>query len=349
MAVDQTSLLSTLSGHARQADELAVWPQQSWEILREVGALRWSVPRAYGGDEHTGTGLLERYEGVAAACLTSCFILSQRDAAVRRLRDSGNDRVCRELLPALAAGERFATVGLAQLTTSRQFGKPAVVAQADGDAFIIDGTIPWVTGAPRAEHIVIGAVLQGAGQILTVLPTYTSGVTVGRPLELMALQGSLTAEVRCTAVRIEKRWLLAGPVERVLATGKGGAGGLETSCLALGLTKAAVQHLLEEADKRPELVQDAQRLESTRAGLRGELFRLAQEGVSAEAAQNLRARANTLVLQATQAALTASKGSGFLRDHPAQRWARQALFFLVWSCPSPVAAAHMAFFTQVCS
>jgi alkylation response protein AidB-like acyl-CoA dehydrogenase len=344
-----SAFLKELSQYARPADELAVWPEQSWKILQQMGALRWAVPRVFGGDEHTGTDMLERYESVASACLTSCFILSQRDAAVRRLRDSGNDRLSRELLPDLAAGERFATVGLAQLTTSRQFGKPAVVALPDGDNFIVDGVIPWVTGAPRAEHIIIGAVVEDAGQILAVLPTDTPGVSIAKPLELMALQGSLTAEVRCSGVRIDRKWLLAGPVERVMQTGKGGTGGLETSCLALGLAGAAVKHLLQEAERRPELANDVARLESARANLRREMFRLVEEGADAEAAQNLRARANTLVLQATQAALTASKGTGFLRDHSAQRWARQALFFLVWSCPSPVAAAHMAFFTQVCS
>jgi len=48
-----------------------------------------------------------------------------------------------------------------------------------------------------------------------------------------------------------------------------------------------------------------------------------------------------MVLHATQAALTAAKGTGFLRPHPAQRWARQALFFLVWSCPWPAASAML--------
>jgi alkylation response protein AidB-like acyl-CoA dehydrogenase len=45
-----------------------------------------------------------------------------------------------------------------------------------------------------------------------------------------------------------------------------------------------------------------------------------------------------LALQATQAALILSKGSGFVAPHPVQRWVRQALFFLVWSCPRPVAS-----------
>ena len=53
-----------------------------------------------------------------------------------------------------------------------------------------------------------------------------------------------------------------------------------------------------------------------------------------------------LVLRATQVALTVSKGSGFLRSHPAQRWARQALFFLVWSCPRPTTIATLAQLTS---
>jgi hypothetical protein len=44
----------------------------------------------------------------------------------------------------------------------------------------------------------------------------------------------------------------------------------------------------------------------------------------------------------TQFALAAGKGSGFLRSHPAQRWARQAMFFLVWSCPAPALDATLA-------
>ena len=55
----------------------------------------------------------------------------------------------------------------------------------------------------------------------------------------------------------------------------------------------------------------------------------------------IRQRANTLVLRATQAALAASKGAGFVAGHPAERMVREALFFLVWSCPQPVLNANL--------
>jgi hypothetical protein len=37
-----------------------------------------------------------------------------------------------------------------------------------------------------------------------------------------------------------------------------------------------------------------------------------------------------------------AKGTGFVLPHPAQRWARQAHFFLVWSCPQPAAEGLLA-------
>ena len=47
------------------------------------------------------------------------------------------------------------------------------------------------------------------------------------------------------------------------------------------------------------------------------------------------------MLRATQAALGAAKGTGYVVGHPAGRWCREALFFLVWSCPAGVLSANL--------
>lgn len=339
-------MLTHLKQHAADADGMLTWPEDSWQAMRNGGAVRWCIPTSFGGEGWEGEKLFDGYERLASACLTSCFILSQRDAACRRLRDSENTALGQLLLPQLAEGRVFATVGLSQLTTSRQHVRPALTVRQEADDFILDGVMPWVTGAARTEYFVTGAVLDDGRQILAVLPAHLPGVSVGPPAELMALQGSLTAEVRCNNVHLDRQWLLAGPVEKVMGTGRGGAGGLETSCLALGLTRAAIAYLEEEANARAELKPIATRLDQPLRFLRQELHQAARVGCSAENAASLRGRANTLVLRATQAALTASKGAGFLRSHPAQRWARQAMFFLVWSCPRPAVDATMAYFTS---
>ena len=311
-----TSLLASLAEYAGAADGEAVWPARSWDILRQTGALRWCIPTRYGGDERSGADLLEGYEALASACLTTCFLLSQRDAACRRLRDSGNERWCAELLPGLARGERFATVGLSQLTTSRQHLGPALVARATASELIVDGTIPWVTGASQADLLVIGAVLDDGRQVLAVLPAELPGVSVGPPLDLMALEGSLTTEVRLANVHVDASCILAGPVERVLQAGRGGTGGLETSCLALGLAGAAIGHVSREAEAARPAPRWPSGWRSSANDSGVELYQLAEGTGPADAAMARHGR--TRVLHATQAALTVSKGTGFLRQHPAQ-------------------------------
>ena len=334
------SLIDTLTAYADQADAETTWPAASLDALGQAGVWRWSIPTQYGGDGLGGVELLRRYRDLASACLTTAFILSQREAACRRIRDHGNPDLREHLLPALARGERFATVGLSQLTTARQHTGPSLSGCLEDDFLELNGIIPWVTGAAKADHVIVGNVLGDNRQVLAVLPSEMSGLKVDPPLDLMAVRGSLTAEIRCSKVRIGREWLLAGPALQLLQTGKGGAGGLETSCLALGLSRAAIDYVQKEAEARSPLRGVADGLDARWERLWKELEQVAGGGNTPDAVR-MRSKANVMVLHATQAALTAAKGTGFVRPHPAQRWARQALFFLVWSCPWPAASAML--------
>lgn len=329
-----SELTATLERLADAADRRPDWPAASWDALRRAGVPRRAVPREYGGDGLGPAELLRGAEALAAACLTTAFILSQRDAAVRRLL-VGPEHLRRRYLPRLAAGEAFLTVGLSQLTTSRQHGGPALRATPTPAGYRLDGDIPWVTGADRAEAVVTGATLPDGRQLLAVLPADRPGVRVGGPLELAALYGSRTSAIRCDGVDLAAEFVLAGPAEQVL--GPGGGGGLETSALALGLAGAATDFLRAEANRRPDLRDAAGRFAAALLATRGRLEALLVQP-PADAVLALRADCTQLALRAAQAALVAAKGAGFVAPHPAQRWARQALFFLVWSCPRPVSA-----------
>jgi alkylation response protein AidB-like acyl-CoA dehydrogenase len=334
-------VFAELSRLAESADRLPQWPAESWQCLGTLQGLQWTLPAPYGlGLE--GVSLWERLESLTAACTTSAFIWTQRESACRHIVEKGSADVRQELLGPLAEGAIFTTVGLAHLTTSRQHVSPSLVATEDNAGFVLDGVMPWVSAAAQADYFVTGAVLADSRlQILIVLPRASAGVTVGDPMDLMALAGSMTTEVTCSRVHVERKWLLAGPVEKVLTLGRRGTGGLETACLALGLSKAAIDFLALEARQRPELVPVAGGLERRRSRAQRALYSMASNNASPQEVAMLRARANALVLQSTQAALTASKGTGFRHPHPAQRWARQALFFLVWSCPWPAASATL--------
>lgn len=325
-------LCDRLAAGADAADRLPDWPSALAD-LRSNDILAGPVATEYGGRGWGPIELLRTAEAVATHCLTTAFILSQRDAAVRQLA-KGPPHLRKRYLPGLATGELFLTVGLSQLTTSRLHRGPALRATPTAAGYRLAGEAPWVTGADQADALVLGATLPDEQQILVVLPTDRPGVTVDPPLPLACLVGSRTSVVRCTDVEVERSLVLAGPADRVL--GAGGGGGLETSNLALGLAAAAVAFLGAEAAARPELGSVAGRFRAAVESARGRLYAVATAPDPAEV-MAVRVACTRLALRSTQTALLIAKGAGFVVPHAAQRWAHQAQFFLVWSCPRPVA------------
>jgi alkylation response protein AidB-like acyl-CoA dehydrogenase len=319
------------------------WPGEQLDLCAAGGVFAWFFPASQGGLGWSEVDLIRGYLRLSAACLTTTFVITQGMGACQRIADAtGCEALQRDLLPDLIAGRSFATVGISHLTTSRRhLATPVLRAAESQHGFVLDGYSPWVTGATHAQTVVVGATLPDGRQVLLALPTHLPGVTIGPPAELIGLSASQTGPVHCDHVAIDCRWLLAGPVENVMSLGSGAkTGGLQTSTLALGLADEAIGFLEREAVPRHELAEPATVLRAEHDQLREHLLRLAV-GEAVCSNQEMRARANSLVLRSSQAALAAAKGAGFVAGHPAGRWCREALFFLVWSCPQPVMAANL--------
>ncbi|MCA8998411.1 MAG: acyl-CoA/acyl-ACP dehydrogenase [Planctomycetaceae bacterium] len=334
------NLLKNLKEHAPDLDSEGIWPARQLSWLAEANVLRWVVPNAYDGLDVSAEELTQGYEQLAQACLATCFVLTQRNGACQRISGSNNEIMKRELLPRLARGEIFATVGISHLTTSRQhLANPAVQAELQGDEIRLNGTVPWVTGAEYADIIVTGGTCSDGTQVLVALPTSAPGVKVQSHAELMSLTASYTAPVQLNDVVLPWDHLLAGPVEGVMKQGTGGgAGSLTTSTLALGVCGRSLELIQEQADVRDDLRSVANGFSSELATLREDLYAslAGDQDQPQRSAAAIRQRSNSLVVRITQAAMAISKGAGFLRGHPAERAVREAMFFLVWSCPQPV-------------
>lgn len=345
-----TELVTALNQADGPADASGTWPEGLWKLLREANAPLWSLPRELGGEACARPLLVQRYAQVASGSLTAVFILSQHDAAVRRLTTVADRPAARYWLGEIASGKAFATVGISQLTTSRRLGAQALLASevAPGE-FLLKGAMPWVTAAEAADVFVTGALLEDGRQILLALPANRPGVEVRPSFELAALQASCTAEVLLSNVEVHESDLLAGPSQELSSQpGAVGTAGLETSALALGQARAALEALVGLAVDRLELADPVDVLCETWQQNWSALRACARGDQDAATPSQVRAQANALVLRATQAYLTARRGTGFLRSEPAQRWARQALFFLVWSCPAPIAQAAIRDLAGLC-
>ena len=340
-------------GFSHSAHRDREWPAEAWQNLVDAGVTRWMIPIVYGGAEASAPELLAGCVELARIELTPVFILSQFQAACQRIAGSLREGPRQAWLPRLARGEAFATVGISHLTTSRQHaGQPAVLARPVAGGYRITGEIPWVTGAERADVLVGGAALEDGRQMLFTLPTDRPGITIARPLDLLALTGSGTGPVLLDDVEVSDSEFLTDIVPKVLQQGAtGGAGSLTTSALAIGHAQGSIDRLARDVVTRPALGEIVRSFQEDIDRQRSRLLAAAESDVVPASsplptAETIRSDATSLALHASQALLTASKGAGFVTGHPAERLAREAMFFLVWSCPQAVSNRLLRDFSQ---
>jgi alkylation response protein AidB-like acyl-CoA dehydrogenase len=204
--------------------------QEPWPDLGELAdATRGAIPREFGGDELDPIELHVRYEQLARRSLSLALILTQRDSAVGMIAAAGHRRLLEEI-----RGGAFVTVGVAQLTTSRQGGPPALTLK-DGR---LRGLIPWATGAAMAKYIVVGAVTD-RGQVLLALRRDAAGVTIEPPLPLVALRDTWTSSIHCEDVPVTDDMILLGPAPNVLSLRRKSVP-IPQAFLALGLCRGAL-------------------------------------------------------------------------------------------------------------
>lgn len=343
------SHLERLRELSNSIEKLGGWPEQSWKTMCESGVPGWFLPEHYGGSPQSEQIRQLAYIELSSACLTTTFVLTQRNAAASRILLSENEPVKSDLSRKLANNEIFATVGISHLTTSRQHIKePVLKATPKDSGWQLQGSIPWTTGAEAADFIVTGGVQPDGQQVLFALQTDLPGVAIQAAPRLLALNESCTTSVSLNDVFVPEEMLLIGPCENVLAAGS--TGGVTTSALALGASQKSILGLEKEAEKRHDLTPTATELRSTLEDLKRNLRAMTADSdasASGDERESLRKQSNSLVLRSAQAWLTASKGAGFLEGHPASRAVREAQFFLVWSCPQNVMAAALAEFACV--
>ncbi len=353
-------LADNLSRLATHHDITGIWPEASLAELGSAGAWQWVIPAAYGGLGLDQVQLTQAYEAVAAGCMTTLLILTQRDRACELIADGENDSLKAGLLPRLVRNEVLATVGISQVTTSRQGARPALAAAPDGAGFMLNGVMPWVTSAARSDLIVTAALLPDGRQLLAAVDTRAPGVTIDKPMDLMALQASHTCEVHCRNVRVPPERVIRGPAANALssgmtirphvvaAAGVGLAGSMAVFIAAhSGSADGALRTLAEEIQHRCDAMRErlyrvTQQAMSRATPLAGAAGSVDEPAGAADEKTDLRVAVNDLLVRVAAAALVYGKGTGLLRQMPVQRLAREAMFFLVWSASTDVRVGTVA-------
>lgn len=336
-------LTRVLSAHAHAYDGSGAWPQACLDAYGAAGGWRWCIPRAHGGAGLSARERLRAYMALARGDMSTALFITQHDGAVDLLADSDNAALQQAYLPRYAKGEGLTTIGYSQLTTSRQGGAPALVAEPTGSGWRLRGVLPWVTGADHVESVMAGAVQPDGQQVILLLRFDTPGVHIEPPLRLLALDSSHTSLVRCADADVPAHSLVAGPAEHVLAR-RSAVRALLVSATGIGLLRAMADALTSLAPGK--LADEAGRAAALLAQTDTLAHRLdalaAEEPPDAAPVDALRAEVNDLLVRWSGALLVFGKGTGYLRDSLPQRLAREALFFCVWSAPDGIRRQTLA-------
>ena len=252
--------LVQLCDYLAQISAADTWPAEGMQRCAEAGFFRWFVSEEQGGFGWSSTDIAKGYLQLSKANLVVTFILTQRVAALRRIAGCENEELKQRMLEPLLSGRQTATVGISHLTTSRQhLGKPVLSATKTENGFCVNGLSPWVTGGNGADWILMGgSVIDKSGtadgrEVLFLVETNDDNVNVKDGFDLMALSSSHTGAAGVHDLDVPESNVVAGPIENVLTGNGGGAGGLQTSVLALGLSKAAIDFIETEAENRTDL------------------------------------------------------------------------------------------------
>jgi len=169
-------------------------------------------------------------------------------------------------------------------------------------------------------------------------------------MDLLALSDSCTCEVHLSDVLVEDDYRLHGPSENVMASSQSsGAGGLQTSALALGLAARVIDRIRKKSESIPSLKALDDKFTERWMEVYNRMIQasdLQSHSDSRIDTAKLRKDANDLVIRVTQSNLAIEKGRGYLSDSDASRWVCEALFFLVWSCPQAIANEHLCELSQ---
>jgi alkylation response protein AidB-like acyl-CoA dehydrogenase len=304
-----------------------------------LGLTSYRIPREYGGagvDAVTGALVAEELSfGCAALAATTAATMFP----VRPLMRFGTEEQRQRYLPRLASQQGcLAAIAFTEPHAGSDLNALRASARRDGDSWVLDGEKCYVTNGGIAELTVVFA-RTDAGLAAFLVERDDPGVAAGRKEDKLGLRASYTGSLVLDGARI--------PADRLLGEdGEGFAVAIDffehsrpqVAAAAVGLARAAFEYATEYARERTAFGKPL-------IARQGVSFKLAEMAIEIEAARLLswracaaldagedavlvgsyaKAFAADTAMRVTTEAVQVLGGAGVMRDHPVEKWLRDA-------------------------
>jgi acyl-CoA dehydrogenase len=329
---------------------------QSGEFPRDVIRTAWELGLS-------STCIPERFGGVALSTFESCLVTEElswgcsgittsimcNDLGLMPIVIAGSEDQQKEWLGACAREFRMISFCLSEPQAGSDVAGLQLLAERDGDHYVLNGTKCWITNGGVADLYTVFATLDRStrheGILALIVPSDLPGITKGKKEDKMGQRASDTRVIHFDNVRVPA-------VQRLGAEGEGFKIAMKTldrtrppiGALATGIARRALEESVAYAKERKAFGFPI-------AGFQAVQFMLADMAKDVEAArlltwqsawlvdQGLRASkhssfakcfATDAAMRVTTDAVQVFGGNGYTREYPVEKLMRDAKLMQIY-------------------
>jgi alkylation response protein AidB-like acyl-CoA dehydrogenase len=329
---------------AREWDEKEDFPPELLAKAARAGLTAYAIPAEYGGGGVDAVTSALVAEELSWGCAGLAATLQATMFPVRPLLAAGTEAQKDRYLRRLASEDGvLAAIGFTEPHAGTDLAAMRAAARRDGDAYVLNGEKCYLTNGGIAELSVVFAKVDGRITAFLV-ERDDPGVSAGRKEAKLGLRASYTGSLVLEDARI--------PADRQLGEeGQGWELALDffrasrpqVAAAAVGVARAAFEHAADYAREREAFGRPL-------IARQGVSFKLADMGMELEAARLLvwraceavdrgeetgllgsyaKAYAADVAMRVTTEAVQVLGGAGVMRDHPVEKWMRDAKVFQI--------------------
>lgn len=330
-----------LAPHAAHWDAESIFPVETIAKAGEMGFCGLYTPQRWGGLGLSRQDAAIVFEELAGGCTSTTAYITIHNMATWMLSRWGQEALCDEWVPALAAGQKLASYCLTEPQSGSDAASLRTKAVRDGDFYVLDGTKAFISGAGQTDMLIVMARTGGegaAGISAFAVPANLPGIVYGKKEEKMGWNSQPTRIISFDQVKVPAANLLGAEGEGFAIAMKGIDGGrINIAVCSVGTAQAALtraQAYMKERTQFGRELAQFQALQFKLADMLTELvaarqmvrlaaWKLDQESPDATAYCAMAKRFATDVgFNVANDALQLHGGYGYIREYPLERHVR---------------------------
>jgi len=334
---------------AAECDVSGEFPIPVLEKAWELGLSHTGIPEELGGVGLSVVAACVGVEELSRGCSGITTSIISNDLALNPILLGGSDDQRREWLGLCSDSFKLMAFCLSEPGAGSDVAGLQLLAEKDGDDYILNGTKAWITNGGYADIYTVFATLDRSsrhkGMCAFVIPKGTPGLTPGRKEDKMGQRASNTTLVHFDNVRVPATQRLGEEGEGFkIAMATLDRARPQVAALAVGIARRALEESLAYAADRKAFGQPigefqavqfmladmAKGIEASRLLTMQSAWLLDEGRRAAKQSAMAKCFATDAAMEATTDAVQIFGGNGYTREYPVEKLMRDAKLMQIY-------------------